>query len=336
MTSTGPAAEVVRRLAMGSFVSQAVYVFAKLGIADLLAGGARAIPDLSRAVGAHDGALTRVLALLDEVGLVAVDGDEVALTETGACLASDAPDSVRSAAVLFGEEPYRAAGELLHTTLTGKAGFERLYGMTHFEYLESKPEAGRTFHDAMEQLTRLVAADVIARCGVAESGTVVDVGGGRGTLLTALLAARPRLRGVLFEAPGAVAAATAALEAANVADRCEVVAGDALDAVPAGGDVYLLKSVLHTLVDTDAERALAACRDAMDGDARLLVIERVIPADGEPGFMPRLNDVVMMAVTGGRERRLDEYRARCAAAGLRLERVTAGASGFSVLDCRRA
>jgi hypothetical protein len=321
---------------MGHFVSQAVYVTAKLGVADILAEGPSADADLAAATRTDADALRRVLTLVAEVGLLERTADgRVALTRTGECLRSDVPDSVRSAVILFGEEPFRASGALLHAVSTGEPGFDHVFGTSHFRYLERDSSAAATFHAAMAQLTALVADELIAACDLPAAGTLVDVGGGAGLLLAQVLEARPGLHGVLFEAPEAATAARAALERRDLDGRCEVVAGDLFDAVPGGGDVYVLKSVLHTLGDDDATRALQACSAAMPDGARLLVVERVVPDDGDR-FMALLNDVVMLTVTGGCERTLAQYQALSDPAGLALRRAIPGRSGFSVLEYANA
>jgi hypothetical protein len=331
-----PRAEMVRRLFSSFVVSQAVYVAAKLGIADQLVDGDRTAAELAESNHVDGATLYRVLRLLEGIGMFRLEDGRFGLAELGECLRSDAPDSVRDAAILFGEEPYRAAGEMLQSVTSGESGFQLVYGMTHVEYLNSTPSATATFQRAMTQLTTLVTNDLVGAINLDGVQVLVDVGGGEGSLLAGLLHSNGGMRAIMFEDQSVLPAADELLTAEGLRGRCELIAGDLFeDGVPVGGDAYLVKSVLHGYPDDRAVEILEICRAAMAPDARLLVVERVVPEGNDPLYA-KVNDLVMLAVTGGRERTSAEYDGLLDRAGFELVKVTPTDSGFSVVEARRS
>jgi hypothetical protein len=324
--------EILRRMIMSYFISQSIYVAAKLGIADLLANGPRSIDELATATSVHPPSLYRVLRLLAGVGVFSQASErEFTLNDLGACLRTGVSGSIRSAAILFGEEPFHACEDLLYTVKTGETAFEHIYRASHFEYLADNPTAAQTFHDGIRQLTEVVYEVLVAAYDFSATRTLVDVGGGQGLLFAAILKANRSVRGILFETPVARAGAEQLIQTEGLTDRCDIVAGDFFDAIPAGGDIYLLKSVIHNWNDERAIKILRNCRRAIPKDGILLLVERVIPEDNEP-FFPKLNDIVMMVVAGGAERTEREYRTLYEAAGFTLTRVIPTSSGFSFIE----
>lgn len=324
--------EVMRRFITSYFISQAIYVVAKLDLAQHFAAGSRTAEQIASLAGLHAGALHRLLRALADAGVfVETAPGWFALTELGQTLRESVPGSMRAAAVLFNEEPYRACGELLTSIRTGETAFDRMYGKRHFEYLAENPDAARTFHRAMTQLTTLVCAAIVAGYDFSEIGRLVDVGGGEGLLLQAILQASPSIQGVLFEAPSALPGARRVIEEAGLAGRCEIVSGDFFEAVPEGADLYLLKSVLHDWDDARARAILANCRRAIPDHGRILVIERVIPP-GSGHFFGRLNDLVMLVVSGGCERTEAEYAELLATTGFQLLPARPTGTGFHILE----
>jgi hypothetical protein len=204
--------------------------------------------------------------------------------------------------------------------------------METFEYYRQHPEEGALFDAAMTAYTAGIAPAVATAYPFAELGTLVDVGGGRGELLAAILQAHPGLRGILFDLPHVVTGAKPLLEQAGVADRCEVVGGDFFREVPAGGDGYILKSIIHDWEDVRAEAILASCRRAMGAGGRLLLVERVIPETGEPPADTLFLDLQMLVAAGGLERTETEYRGLCARAGFRLTRVVPTGAGPALIE----
>ncbi len=206
-----------------------------------------------------------------------------ALTALGHLLRADAPGSLRRYAVVS-TEPWRwyAYGHLTHTLQTGEPGLVAAHGCRFWDYLAAHPETAASFEESMARIGAARDQAVVASVDLSGSCCVVDVGGGRGGLLAALLAAHPRLRGVLFDLPGVVEGARGPLREAGLAERCEVIAGDFREGVPSGGDVYLLSWILHDWDDPTARRILARCRAAMDEGARLFLVEMVIPEEDAP------------------------------------------------------
>jgi len=324
----------MRRLVTNYVVSRSVYVAAKLGIADLLVDGPRTVDELAAAVSVQPKLLYRVLRLLEGAGVFAKSGERgFMLNDLADCLRTGAPGSIRSAALLFGEEPFFACGDLLNMVRTGDMAFEHVYKQTHFDYLAAHPQAAETFHDGIRELTGVVLEPLVAAYDYTAVRTLVDVGAGLGLLLAVILRANPAARGVLFELPVALAGAEELMRAEGLLDRCDLVAGDFFDAVPEGGDLYLLKSVVHSWNDEQSIAILRNCRRAMSQDAKLLLIERVVPEGNEP-FFPKVNDIIMMVVNGGAERTEAEYRLLYEAAGFRLTEVIPTSSGFSLIEGR--
>lgn len=240
-TNRQSAAADLRRMIVGYRLSQALHVAAKLGVADLLADGPRHAEDLAVVTGSHPSSLYRVLRLLASEGVFEeLEEGRFTLTPLAEPLRGDAPDSLRARAIFDGEEwNWHPWGNLLHSTKTGGAAFDHTYGVAVFDYLKETPEAATSFDSLMAEQTRPWALSVVDAYDFADIGTVMDVGGGYGGLLAAILTANPHLKGVLVELPHVVAGARPKLKEAGLADRCEAVAGDFFQSIPDGGDAYM-------------------------------------------------------------------------------------------------
>jgi hypothetical protein len=321
-----PAAMALLHLASGAWIGQAVHVAAEVGIADLLEDGPKSPEVLAEATGTHAGSLHRLLRALASIGIFAEDAEgRFALTPLADGLRTDAPGSLRGYVIMLGQEWHlRAWGELAYSIRTGRPAFEHTFGCDLFAYFGTHPEAAQAFNRAMTSRTRLDNAAVPAAYDW-PAGTIVDVGGGQGGLLAAILSRTPEARGILFELPHVIAGARGVIEAAGLAERCQLVAGDFFDRVPPGGDLYLLKRVIHDWDDGRASAILRSCRTAMGPGSRMLVIEHVLPPGNEPSWSKLLDLQMLVMTPGGRERDEAGFRALLASAGLRLERVlTAG------------
>ena len=328
------AAAAVLRMTSGIHISRAVYVAAELGIADLLADGPMSSAQLAEATQTHEPSLYRVLRLLASLGVLAGhEGRSFTLTVLGDRLRSDVPASMRSwARLVDAVGGVRAFEPIIHTVRTGEPGVDAAYGMGLFEFLAGRPADAARFDAAMAERTSAFAPGLADACDFTGAATVVDVGGGRGTLLAAILRAHGSLRGILVETQAVAAAAGPSLEAAGVFGRCEVVAGDFFAGVPAGADRYLLANILHDWADDRAAAILERCRRAMAPGGRVLIVERLIPDDPQQALPALLSDINMLVVTGGMERTNAEYAALLAAAGLRLARITAVAPPYGVIE----
>jgi hypothetical protein len=331
------AATAMLRMIWGIHISRAIYVAAELGIADRLAAGPLSSAELAEGTQAHEPSLYRVLRLLASLGVLA-EGEHrsFGLTVLGDRLRGDVPASMRSWAMLVEAiGGVRTFEPIIRTVRTGAPGVDLTYGMGLFEFLAARPEHAAGFDAAMSERTAAFAPGVAAGHDFSGLRTVVDVGGGKGTLLAAILQAHGRLRGVLMEAPAVAAAAGPVLEAAGVADRCKVVAGDFFAAVPGGADRYLLANVLHDWDDDRAVAILAECRKAMAKDGRVLIVERLIPDDPddpEQALPTLLSDLNMLIVTGGKERTNAEYGSLLTRAGLTLDRMTPVSFPYGIIE----
>ena len=324
--------DALRQMIGGCLVTQLIYVVAKIGIADRLAGGPRTADQLAPATAVHPQGLYRVLRALASLGVFTEDAQaRFSLTEVAGPLRSDAPDSLHAFALLWGEVLWPTCGALLHSVRTGQPAFEHLHGMGVFEYLHQHPQSAEIFDRAMTNLTRRLAPAVVAAYDFGSFGTLVDVGGGQGTLLSAALRAHPKLKGVLYDRAEVLASARRTLAGEGVLERCELVRGDFFASVPEGGDAYLLKDILHDWEDARAVAILKNCARAMKPDSRLLVVERSLPEQNVPG-PAKLVDITMLAVTGGRERSEEEYAELFRKAGLRLTRAVATASEMQLFE----
>ncbi len=320
----------LRRLTNGYQVTQAIHVAATLGIADLLRDGPRASAALARETATHAPSLHRVLRALASVGVLH-EGDDgrFALTAVGECLRSDTAEPVGAWAAFVGR-PYhwQAWGALLHGVRTGEGPFRSVHGTDAWGYRAAHPEEGAIFDAAMTDIMRRANAHLLAVYAFGRFETVVDVGGGRGAFLGAVLEANPHTRGILFDQPHVV-------DGAVVGERCEVVGGSFFDAIPEGADAYLLKAVLHDWDDDDALRILARCRSAIPADGTLLVVERDLGAPNENADA-KFSDLNMLVSLGGRERTREEFAELLARGGFALQSATPSAIGLSVFEAHPA
>jgi O-methyltransferase domain/Dimerisation domain len=316
----------------GYWVSQALYVAAKLGVADLLAEGPKPVEELAAATQTDAPSLRRVLRALASVGVFTESRPGTfALTPLAALLRTGTPDSMRALAIMYAEEQYRAWGDILHSVQTGKTAFEKQFGTSYFAYLAQHPEADHVFNEAMTGYTTQLVGAVVDAYDFSPFKTVVDVGGSYGTLLAAILRSHPAARGILFDQPHVVAAAGGQLVAAGVVERCTTVGGDFFVEVPAGGDAYVLAQILHDWDDERSVAILQQCRRAMPAHGKLLVVELVLPRGEEP-FFGKWLDLHMLVMLGARERTATEYDALFRAAGFALTRVVPTAAGASIVE----
>lgn len=297
----------LRRLISGYQVSQAIYVAARLRLAELLHYGPADCASLARAVGADDGAIFRLLRELSSVGLFTDRGDRrFAITPLGELLRGDAQDSLHSRALLAGQEwIWRPWSRLFESVVSGRSSFESIYGRSFFEYLSDDATAREIFQAAMTSGTAR-KAELIESFDFSSARSVVDIGGGYGGLVVALLMRYPALVGVVFERMEVAVGARIAVARTEVAARCAVVAGDFRQAVSVTADVYVLSQVLHDWSEDEAVAILRNCRRAMRSRSRLFLIERMPSQDGSER-RGRLSDLNMLVLLGGRERSLDEY-----------------------------
>ncbi len=319
----------------GQGLARAVEIAAELGVADLVADGPRSVDDLAGATGSHAPSLYRLLRALAAHGMFEeLQGQRFAQTPRSATLASTHPRSLRDVARMFGSEwEWRSWAALPHSIRTGQPSVDAVYGMSLWQYFEDvDPAAGAVFDAAMTGGSSRLTPAIVAAYDFSAFATLVDVGGGRGHLLAAVLQANPRLRGVLFDRPSAVASLHDSLRALGVAERVEVVAGSFFDRVTPGADAYLVKFVLHNWDDESAGQILGRLREAVPAHGRLLLVERVLSrATDFPGAT--LVDLVMLKNHAGRERTEGEFRELLSSAGFELAHVVP-AGPLCILEAR--
>ncbi len=297
-----------------------VHLAARLAIADHLAGGPRTSAELAEAIGANPEPLHQVARALVGVGVLRNDSeDRFALTEVGELLRSDHPQSRRGAAIYFGGTSYRAYAGLPDAISTGGIAFDLVFGMPYYHYLDDNPELAEYYH----QLIALPGAGhaINGLFDFTRHHTLVDVGGGSGSLLAEILTLNPDLRGILYDLAVSAPMAHELVAERGVADRCAVDSGDFRVSVPSGGDVYLLCRVLANWPHDVAVKILTNCREVMPPGSRLLVFEMVMPELATEGTFTVEGDLNALAHMGGSVRTWEQFGKLFEDAGLRLERV---------------
>lgn len=317
-----PARTRLVKLAGGFMVTQTIGAVVRLGIPELVTERPRSVAELADASGANPDALRRAIRALVSLGVFEQVDGVVRHTELSELLRRDAPGSVEGQARLFSGFQYATWADAFETFRTGEPAFSRVYGKPMFDWFEDHPEEADTFNRAMEQRGLGRRTPLVDRDWSRER-TVVDVGGGTGATLTALLTAHPHLSGTIVDLEHARDGAEATIMAAGLGDRCAFVVGSFFEEVPAGADAYVLSAILHDWSDEQAGAILRTCRAAMSPGARLLLVEAVIAPGDEPDWM-KLLDLHMLVALGGRERSEEEWRELLAANGFRLETATTG------------
>ena len=328
-----PPQEFLTRLAFGASITQALYVAAKLGIADLLAEGPQPVWKLALQTKTHERSLYRLLRSLSGVGVFEeTDPNVFALTPYGAALRCDAPDCFRNAAIFMGEEfHWRVWTQLLYSVQTGKPGWGGVHGADAFDYLNANPDHAEIFNRAMTDLSVAAAPAIVEAYDFSGFGTLADIAGGHGYLLAQIVKSHPQMMGILFDRPPVIAGAGATVEKEGVAGRVARVAGDFFESVPNGADAYLMKHIIHDWDDDRSLTILTNIHAAMPAHGKVLLVETVVPAGNEPHYSKVL-DLSMLVLPGGVERTAEEYRELFAAAGLRLTRIVPTQSPLSIIE----
>jgi len=324
---------LLRDLVTGMRFTQLIYVAAKLGIADLLKDGSKSIDELASKVGAHPRALYRVLRALASIGIFAEVGDrKFELTALGEPLQDRVPGSVRASAIMNGDEwRWKPWGDLLNCVTTGDTPFKRVFGMSQWEYLTRNVEAGTIFNKMMSASTVRTADAVIEAYDFSGVNRVIDLAGGRGALIAAILKRHPHVQGVLTDLPLVANEAKAFIKSEGLEDRCEIIGGDYFQSVPSGGDIYTLKSAIIDEEDNGVVTILKNCRRAMGNHARLLIMETIMSPHGSPS-PANVFDVQMMVVHGSQLRTEEEHRALFEKAGFKVNRILATRSELSIIE----
>jgi hypothetical protein len=324
-------------LLMGKLVSDAICAAAELGIADHLGDVPATSDELAQKAGVDGPTLYRLMRALTTVGIfLETEHGVFGHTDLSRPLRSDAPDSIRPTALMVGSPWHRGAWERLGSSVrTGQCSFEIAFGKGLFEFLGGHPDAAGIFGAAMTSLAAPTNAAIVSAYDFSRCGTIVDVGGGRGTLLSAILSRHPDVKGILFDSAHVLGEAKAQLEAAQVAHRCSTAEGSFFESVPKGADIYILKHVVHDWTDERAVTILANCARAMSTSGKVLVVERLVPNGNEPGIA-KLLDLDMLVLAGGRERTENEMAHLFLRSGLKLTRAIPTQVGVSIIEAVRS
>ncbi len=335
MEATTPR-QAVTQMITSYWISQAIHVAAKLKLADRLQAVPRSSEDLAQETGTQPHALYRLLRALASVGVFAEDEQRrFGLTPLAEQLIEQ-PGSLHAVALMMGDEHYTSWGELLYSVQTGKTAFEHLYGKPVFEHLAEHPEQAKIFDAAMTGFHGPETQGMIDAYDFSGIGTLVDVGGGNGSLLSMVLKKYPTLNGILYDLPNVIDRAKANLASNGVADRCVAIPGSFFEAAPPGGDAYLMRHIIHDWNDEQCVTILRHLRKVIPPQGRLLVIEMVIQQGNGQQVAAKFLDLNMLVLPGGMERTEGEYRALFAKAGFDLVRIVPTPTEVSVVEGRPA
>jgi hypothetical protein len=320
------------QMATGYWVSQAIYVAAKLGIADLLKDGPQTCLTLAAATESDAPSLFRLMRALASVGVFShVGRDGFALSPLAERLRTEAPASLRAMVITIGEIHYQACGNLLHSVQTGCSAFDNTFGASLFDYLRQNVDAADAFNQGMANVASMLAYAVLMAYDFAGISSIVDVGGGHGTLLEKVLQFNPDMRGTVFDTASTIEGATRSLGKNAWGRRCSYVAGDFFTSVPQGADAYILCGVIHDWDDNRALTILGNCRRAMTKHSKILVVDMVVPPTKANCFS-KLLDLNMLVMTGGRERTETEFCTLLDASGYKLTKIVPTMAPQSVIE----
>ncbi len=316
----------ITRLIQGYRVSEAIFVAAKLGIADLIAGGLRNYIELARATDTHPPSLYRLLRYLATLGLLKDDeAGNFALTQVEYHLTTANPYSESSFARLYSEPWFQQPwNNLLYSVKTGETAFHYVHGMELFQYLAQHPEKAAVFNDAMSGGSAHSSKAIVSAYDFSKLGVIVDVGGGHGRLIIEILKANPATQGILFERPEVAEGARKEIEASGLERRCKAIAGDFFKEVTSGGNVYILRQIIHDWDDETCVKILKNIRCAIPPEGKLLLAEAVLPDHMDESLIDQVStsyDINMLVITGGRERTVNEFRRIFKTAGFELTRI---------------
>ena len=327
-----PSPPALFEMATAYWLSQAIYVAAKLGIADLLRDGPQSCVALAASSGADAPSLFRLMRALSSVGIFAhLSGDRFALSRLAECLQTEVPGSLRAMVITIGEIHYQACGNLLHSVQSGSPAFNKVFGANLFDYLQQNVDAADAFNQGMANVSSLLAYAVLMAYDFEEISSIVDIGGGQGKLLEKILESTPDITGTVFDTASTIERAKHSFGNDAGSRRCSYIAGNFFTSVPQGADAYLLCGVIHDWDDRRAIAILRNCRQAMAEKGRVLIVDMVVPETDAMSFS-KLLDLNMLAMTGGRERTIAEFRALLDAADYELTRIIPTMAPQSILE----
>lgn len=332
-----PMAQMMQ-LMFGKHVTYSLSAIARLGVADHLGRGPAAVDELARKVGAHAPFLYRVMRMLASLGVFEeAAGKRFSLTPVGELLKTDAPQSIRYMAMMWGDEwSTRAFEHFADCVRTGENGVIKAYGRDAFDVFAERRDQADTFHRAMTQFSVAEAEAIVEAYDFSGIGCMADVGGGRGMLLASILKHYPRMRGVLCDLPEVAGGASEEDHFADLRDRIDVQPSSFFECVPPGCDAYILKHIIHDWSDDHCRKILSLIREQLPQNGRVLLCEWVIPDDPKPDVAKMLDIEMLVLTPGGRERTAGEFRDLLDSAGLRLERIVPTKGPVCIVEARHS
>lgn len=333
MTQQAPPPVQLMQMLFGFAASRAIGFAAELGIADLVKDEAKSVEGLAQQTGMHPRSLYRLLRACASMGVFREDEAKCFhLTPLAEPLLTGIPGSLRAFATMINTDwQFQTWAHLPYSIETGKPAFDKVHGMSPFEYFWSHEKAGKTFNDSMTSSSAFTSAAVLDAYDFSGINTLVDVGGGHGLLLASILQKYPDLHGILFDMPAIAEQAKDLVDSYGVADRCERMGGDFFTAVAAKGDAYIMKHIVHDWNDEQCITILKNCRNSMTAGGKVLVVEMIVPEGNEPSIGKFL-DLQMLLYLPGCERTEAEYRILFDKAGFELVKIVPTASPFSILE----
>jgi hypothetical protein len=331
-TAENPSPPALFEMATAYWLSQAIYVAAKLGIADLLRDGPQSSVALATSTGSDAPSLFRLMRALSSVGIFSQLGkDCFALSRLAASLQTEVPGSLRAMVITIGEIHYQACGNLLHSVQTGSPGFNNVFQGSLFDYLRQNAAAADAFNQGMTNVSSMLAYAVLMAYDFAGISSIVDVGGGQGKFLEKILQFNPHITGTVFDTASTIERAKQCRGNDAWSRRCSYLTGDFFASVPQGAGAYLLCGVIHDWDDRRAITILRNCRQAMAEKGRVLIVDMVVP-DTDARSFSKLLDLNMLVMTGGRERTRAEFRAVLDAANYELTSIIPTMAPQSIIE----
>lgn len=330
-----PTDQVLLQLLAGAWVTQAIATAARFGIPDVLASGPQTADELAAKIGANAGATQRLMRMLTGIGVfAAAEGGRYGLTPLSERLREDTPGSLKHMFIAETDGVHwRSWERVADAVRTGLPRPLPVFGKAAFDYYSEHKDEGEQFGRAMANISGFASRAVLDAYDFSGFKTILDVGGGNGSMVLAILKRYPQAKGIVSDLPYIETQARESIRQAGMADRCRFEAADFFQRVPEGADAHVLKTVVHDWNDEETLRLLKSCRSAIAPDGRLLVLEVVVPEGSSPDFS-HLMDLNMLVMTGGLERTAKEYESLLALAGFRLTRIVPTASPFSVIEAK--
>ena len=324
--------EQLNRILTGAALSRAVSTIAELGVADLVqTGQPQSVEHLAKASKTHEPSLYRVLRYLASHGIFReTENRHFDHTPLSAALRTDAPGSYRAGAQLF-HHLFAGWDGLHHSIQTGEPGFNKVFGAPVFDYIQAHPELGPVFDVGMTSLNFYETVAILDAYDFTGINVLADVGGGNGSLLSAVLARYTKMKGILFDLGHVVGRAKERLKAAGLAERCISIEGSFFESIPAGADAYLFRHIIHDWTDEQCIQILRHCRRVIPGDGKLLIADGVVPAGNAPSPSKDL-DMTMLTFPGGQERTEGQFRSLLEACGFALKSITPTTTMINVVE----